>query len=393
MSEPLHQLSLYTKELEDKILKYSQKCSSSKNMAIKILFWNLKFLFKNTNKKPSFNDKKMHVAVEFTGGVGDFVSSAKYVEGLSKYLGEKAIIDLICEDRFLDSVKDLIHNKKYIKNVLTTKKQNYDLEIRVVRFPLVMHYFPQRLTDKALDYVSKVNIFQKQNPMVFQNDFIGTCLSLNEGRTRENQADIDNILDLKNLDFSLSIKSNVFEILAKFALNEKSFITIQTGAGACFSKYQTDTRQWDVSKYEELVTLLKKEYPNYKIVQVGEKRQNAIQNVDMDLRGKTSFSELLVLLKTAKLHISQEGGMVILRHFLEGGKSVVLFGPTDEKFYGFPENINISARPCPYPCEWITKNWMKECMRSGKRPECIYNLLSSSIVEEISKNNMLGREI
>ena len=383
MTEPMHQLSLYTRELDDKILKYSQKCSSSKNMALKVLFWNLKFLFKNINKKPSFADDKMHIAIEFTGGIGDFVSSAKYVEGLSKYLGEKAIIDLICEDRFLDSLKDLIHNKEYIKNVLTKKKQNYDLEIRLVRFPLVINYFPNRLTDKALDYVSRVNVFQRQNPMVFQNDFLGACLSLNMGNTRENQADIDNLLDLKKLNFSLSLKNDVSEILDKFGLNEKRFIAIQTGAGACFSKYQTDTRQWDIRNYEELVTLLKKEYPDYKIVQVGEKRQNSIQNADVDLRGKTSFSELLVLLKSAKLHISQEGGMVILRHFLQGGKSVVLFGPTNEKFYGFPENINISARPCFCQCEWLVKDWMNKCMINNDCVLCMQKILPEHILNVI----------
>ena len=51
--------------------------------------------------------------------------------------------------------------------------------------------------------------------------------------------------------------------------------------------------------------------------------------------------------------------MVHARHFLGGGTSVVLFGPTDERFYGYPENVNLSRRFCPFACELIDDDWIQ----------------------------------
>lgn len=383
-------MSDYLNDLEFKISKYlARNPSNAKYIAAKLIFWNLKFLFKTIKKNPSFKDNMMHIAIEFTGGLGDFASYIKYTEGLYKFLGTNLVIDIICEERFKQQLKTLFYGKDYIHQIICKTTKNYDLQIYLNRFPQIKSYYIHRLSEKALAYIKEVNHFHSQNPLLSKNDFLSCCYSQNMGQSRENQTDINNMLHLKDLDFCLQTELDKFSVLKKFQLSENKFITMQIGAGLCFSEYEKDTRQWDVGNYEKLTELLRNAYPDYTIVQIGESRQQKINNVDIDLRDKTSLSELLILLKTAKLHISQEGGLPILRHLLRGGKSVVLFGPTDEKFFGFAENLNLSCRTCPHPCEWLSQNWITTCMKTGSNAECMQKLTAENVFEAISTSGEL----
>ena len=127
--------------------------------------------------------------------------------------------------------------------------------------------------------------------------------------------------------------------------------------------------------------MLKEKYPEVQIIQIGSKKQSPISGVDIDLRDQTDMEEAFSLLKHARLHISQEGGMVHARHFLGGGTSVVLFGPTDERFYGYPENINLSRRICPFACEWVEDDWMRKCIKTGRCADCMQRLTPEFIME------------
>ena len=69
----------------------------------------------------------------------------------------------------------------------------------------------------------------------------------------------------------------------------------------------------------------------------------------------------------------------------DGGPSVVLFGPTDEKFFGYEENINITARTCPHPCEWLTKDWMKKCLRTNYQQPCMQDIKPKDVLSQIKR--------
>lgn len=97
----------------------------------------------------------------------------------------------------------------------------------------------------------------------------------------------------------------------------------------------------------------------------------------------TTNIEFFNLLSAFLLHISQEGGSVIARHFLSTKKSMVLFGPTDEKFYGFDENENISCRKCNCPCEWLMNDWMYTCPLGKKDDDCMNSITVSNLYSRI----------
>ncbi len=369
----------YINKLQAKIVKYSQKAKTSKRLALRIILWNFKYILKNLAKqKTSYTDKKIHIGVEALGGMGDLIIAAKYVCALEKYFGTDVIIDILCNN------KDLCYkNVIFPKNSVYTKEDapNYDLYISFIRFPVIESYIPNRLNKKVSAYIETVNQFHQKNLFISKNAFLGLAISMMRGRTRENQGDINNLLGMDKLDFKLESNLDIYSVLQKFGINTPNYITIQTGSGRCWENIKNETRQWPEEYYRRFVRLLKDKYPEVQIIQIGSKKQTPISGVDIDLRDQTDMEEAFSLLKHAKLHISQEGGMVHARHFLGGGTSVVLFGPTDERFYGYPENINLSRRICPFACEWIEDDWMRKCIKTGCCADCMQRLTPEFIME------------
>lgn len=362
--------------------KYGDSC---KKIALKLAWWNIKFIFRSTSvQKKTFSDSIQHIGIYVAGGIGDITYAAKYIKALSLYLGGNVEIDVIGEEQAINSLKAIFYKQSFVHNIIRVQEATlYDLQIHLIRFPIILSYDLQRLSKQALRYVEAINKFHEKNPFLTKNGFLGRCYSQMNGRKRENQADIGNILNMLAVDFSIYTQDS--DILKKLNLEQNNFITVQTGSGLHFQHIQNEMRQWPVLYYEQLVKDIKRQYPSYQVVQLGEAHQHAISNIDIDLRGKTDIQELFSLLKSSRLHISQEGGTPILRHFLKGGVSVVLFGPTDESFYGFKENINIAARNCLYSCEWLTKDWMKKCLKTRGHAECMKNIDPKDVLCHIKR--------
>ncbi len=387
----------YFPRLYDKISAYREKYhDNGKKVAFKLAYWNLKFLISTLGEKTGvcknheFTDNLQHISIKIAGGIGDHIINAKYLEALAKYLGKDVVFDILAEPEDIDFLKVIYDDKSYIKQIIPNDCQTeYDLALYVVRFPKVLSYHKERLNAHTLKYVEQLKKFESEHYLLLENDFLGRCYSLLKGRKRENQADIGNILQIAKQEFVLKVSENANEILQKFELKKEGFITLQTGSGRHFSKIGSEVRQWPTEYYARLVIMLKQKYPQYRIVQLGDKEQQKIANIDLDLRGKTDFAELFVLLKEAKMHIAQESGMVILRHFLQGGVSVVLFGPTDINFFGYTENLNLSASLCDQPCEWIVKNWMEKCVKTGDEAECMRLLVPEKVFNRICERNFL----
>jgi hypothetical protein len=380
--------------IRERIELYNVKYPNSYNYIIlKLCFWLVKQIFKKETVKKS-NNQKYKVAFLLSGGVGDIICSMPYI---SKFYSNFYLDNDI--DIFVHETREIIeglflHKKDYKKLDIfnSFSPESYDLVILLIRFPKVLRFKKSHDIElnAYIDYLKKV---YKDNPIMFesgtQGDAIANAYSLLEGNVRSSQADLGQKLKVKSSDFTIDVVDDVTEVLSKFSLLNKQYITIQRGVGEADLTKEKSTRLWEKSKYDETCKLLKSQYPDIKIVQLGVSENYAIKNIDLDLRGKTSFEELKVLLKFSKLHISTEGGMVHLRHFLKGGKSVVLFGPTSKEFYGYPENINLSASLCAN-CEWVSNQWREKCIKTGSYAECMRLLTPEKILQSIIDQGVLS---
>jgi ADP-heptose:LPS heptosyltransferase len=172
--------------------------------------------------------------------------------------------------------------------------------------------------------------------------------------------------------FSISIDEE--EYLATNGLTSKGYITVNTGTNEEYSR-KPSTRIWGHENWKNLISLLRQRLPrNIKIVRVGLPVNGENTEADIDLCGKTNVEQAKALLKHAIVHVDYEGGLVHLRHVLNGGVSVVLHGPTSVGRYGYPENIPVNTGKCLRTCEWTKRDWLTVCQNKEEPHICMQSI-------------------
>lgn len=114
------------------------------------------------------------------------------------------------------------------------------------------------------------------------------------------------------------------------------------------------TKCWYDEYWKELIWSV-----NIPFVQVGTKYDDKIEGA-IDIRGMSSISELLWILKKATAVVTTEGGLMHLAYAVGNDNTIVLKGPTRGKFYNYPSQIQIDSPVCDY-CYWDTPEWYKDC--------------------------------
>jgi ADP-heptose:LPS heptosyltransferase len=133
---------------------------------------------------------------------------------------------------------------------------------------------------------------------------------------------------------------------------DKDYITIHCGLG----NERGWTKTYPPAHWLKVVKMLS----GQNIVQLGGKaEQNLALPGVFDLRGKTNFRQSAYILSRAKAHIDTEGGIVHMARAVNT-PSVVLFGSTPIKFFGYEQNINLRSGACQN-CWHSTPNWYVSC--------------------------------
>ena len=349
----------------------------------------------NSSIKISFSNKELNIAFFLTGGIGDFVIAGAYIK---KFCEKFNIRTDIVSTRNCQIIQDLFYNQNFIRNIYPSFKnienniKDYDLFIRLSRFPEIKHVkedMIKKYSKTLFKYINLIQDFNNKNSDFFQlhpkTDGLAATYCLAQGIKRYNQPDIDGFFKIKENHLKyLKINNDNNCILEKYKLTPQNYITIHRGVD---SAKEYSTKLWPYENYNKLILQLKKYFPNKHIVQLGisPDRCRRFKGIDLSLVGKTTFGELKVILKNSFLHIDAEGGMTHLRHALGGGASVVFFGPTSKDFYAYSENINIKSNMCPIWCEWVKTDWNLHCIKTGKDSLCMRSLLPSMVMQEIRK--------
>lgn len=161
----------------------------------------------------------------------------------------------------------------------------------------------------------------------------------------------------------------------------KDFITIHDGFdGTGFHKFDRSMKSWDIGYWAEFVKLFKVKYPKISIVQIGGVRDRKIVGTDLNLAGKLPFEESLRYLKSAKIHIDGDSGLVHARK-LFNLPSIVLFGPTNIDYFGYKINRNIKAPFCG-DCWWKKNDWMAKCVLGYEGPRCMESIKADMVLKE-----------
>lgn len=152
------------------------------------------------------------------------------------------------------------------------------------------------------------------------------------------------------------------------SLGGRRFVTVHHGADKAMAGGSgLQTKNLPIETWIDLVSRLHS--AQILVVQVGESHEQLIDGVSVDLRGKLALEQTAHLIKYADIHFDTEGGLVHLARAVQG-TSVVAFGPTNVRFFGYPDNLNIAAKNCS-DCWWTTTTWSARCPRGFAEPECM----------------------
>lgn len=404
----------YFDEIHVRLEKYKNVHKDRPRVAIlKMLIWNGLFFIKpprEERKQESSSDKKdvlvevdkskFNVGFLLNGGIGDYVILANYIYKFrQKYDCPLLQIDVLfsrngeaVESLFGDDIVDrkilIEHDEIYGQNI----PRKYDMFIDIDRYPLVTNRNLEKINCNQpllLDYMLEIDRMRMQNPRLFSErplfDGQSAMISSINNIKRIQQADVGKLLGIRQeFEYPIPVREKSEEYLASLGLKDEKYIVVVSGADPKCGGSQSN-KIWSAYYYDDLLGRIKEKYPELVIVQVGANpSEYRFKHVDVDLMGKTSFEDTKVILKYAYLLIGNEGGMVHLRYALHGGKSIVLFGSTDEKFFGYDFNVNIRGKGCAYPCEWLYKDWQLKC-KNKNQYACMWSITPMMVMEKVTE--------
>lgn len=165
----------------------------------------------------------------------------------------------------------------------------------------------------------------------------------------------------------------------KVGLVAGSYVTFHDGASRTES--HLPTRFWPQAHWREFLRLFKENFPEIQLVQLGGKNAPVYPEADICLAGKTELADLPEILNGALCHVDTESGLVHLAQFL-AVRSVVLFGPSDVRFFGYDKNKNLSAGDCG-GCMWMSTDWMTRCPLAREEALCMQNITPQQVLDAV----------
>lgn len=156
------------------------------------------------------------------------------------------------------------------------------------------------------------------------------------------------------------------------------FITVHDGFDMHY-RFTASMKSWDLGHWSEFVRAFKTRRPDIKVVQLGGAKHRKIPGVDIDLAGKLPFHQSLAFLKSAMVHVDGDSGLVHARRVFNR-PSVVIFGPTNWEYFGYPENRNLAPIFCGN-CWWTRPNWMQTCVKGHPRPLCTESVRPQAVLD------------
>lgn len=393
----------FWRDLEKKVRSLQQKRPNApRQAALRLASWGIRSLFKPRlfevddalrSTEEARNDGAAKVLFFLRGGLGDVAMAATYLKELRRFSECDACRFLVAPTNSLAATRSIFRGFQNVEVVDLASNieakmfderllSGVDAWVDLIRFPALKRWNPETfalLAPKLGAYFERIERFNKERAKLTLTepnvDYVKVAFSLANGQNRRSQPDFDKALEMGDATRPLmTVDETAFDVLAKNGLDGRPYLTLQRGVDVSYQG-ANNTRMWPKPYYERLIETIKTNFPELTIVQLGKADPASdLTGVDVDLRGRTTFEELKVLLKNSALHIDGECGMVHFAHSLNS-RSAVFFAQTNVDFCGYPENINVKVDGvCPISCEWVVDDWQDRCPRGFEAPPCMTRL-------------------
>ncbi|MFN3403898.1 MAG: glycosyltransferase family 9 protein [Cytophagaceae bacterium] len=155
-------------------------------------------------------------------------------------------------------------------------------------------------------------------------------------------------------------------------------------------------RRWDKEKFQELIPKINHDFPEYTLVLIGGKNEMGyVKGIEdnvkglpvINLAGKTTLEELLVIIRHCMLMVTNDSGPMHIAYAMKV-KCVSLFGPCSPEQYGLQVNAyNIYKKVYCSPC--VHDFVMPPCKGNN---QCM-KLISVQEVYELCRSLLKGEKV
>lgn len=358
----------------------------------------------NRKKKSVYGDGLIHIAFYPSGGLGDYVISARILEELQTMC--KCRITVFCErmefGKAVYGSRDGVDLLPY--DEFERSRNQYDLALLVEHFIHVKNWDKDRISIlsptlyKSIQYICDNwnSLYVHIQEQCFRERVqFERCRAL--GLDRYTELCMGEAFILSDKYVKIPMNDVYKEQFEERNLNTR-YITINYGADA-MRKGQKQLKMWPKEYYQKFIELIKGKITDIKIVQLGGADAERIRGADSHILGE-SLELTKWILKNAECHIDCEGGLVHLATQLKT-KCIVIFGPTPLHMYGYEQNVNLKSKKCSN-CMGLHEDWAYKCYRtleSGEIPPmCMMDITPQRVCDicvEIlmSGDNVFNEEV
>ena len=331
----------------------------------------------------------LHLAFLLRGGIGDIVINLSWLDALVALSGSIVTVD-VYGGAPRSVMEPLCRGMTYVAEIRSLKEriplERYDAVFDVMQNPQLRAVCWESLKAKSpalCSYARRLLRFQSAHATFYadENQAMGIHYADVMGGGRRRQPDFDGSLHLADSGFTLPCP-DASTVRKTFGLS-RPYVTLHREAGACADSLKL----WSADKYRAFLHAAERSFPSYDFVIIGTdgRVDFASGTGARDLRGKPSFQELMGIVRGADLHIGCEGLIPHLRHYLRGGPSLVLFGPSCARMLGYPENLALSGAECPNGCEGIMPAWQERCLKGHERCRSLEEIQVEDVLRECAE--------
>ena len=326
-------------------------------------------------KKVQVDSPSLRIGITEVAGLGDTIITFALARAVKRAyplsfveLNIGQFRDLFAKDmHHVDSVRQIFHSNE---EAMDRFSRDYDIYMNCLCTPKII------LSEKASEILGSFTSHFYEGYWKFL-ETVGLsmryhCIGISGLHITDFAAKMFGV-PLEELDHRLSWRfDDLNNKLRKRLESLKPYLTVNNSAG----DGQT-VKVWEPERWEQVITFAKNN--GFNVVHVGKSGEVKLPQAESML-GQLRIDELADVLNGATLHMGPEGGLVHLARAV-GTRSLVLFGPTDERVFGYPENININTHTCP-PCWWEASDWTNRCIR-GQGKVCMKAITPEMVIEAL----------
>lgn len=329
-----------------------------------------------SEKKFAFESGEVSVAfTSQSGALGDVLIAKSVFEAIVR-LVPNCKIDIFCVNELSKSyVKAFYGQSKNLNRVLNFQSfyaenaQKYDAALRVWHTVYIDSKNVDRLKVSAPNFLQSLYAISDYN----RNGMNSTAVVLRNitrahilGINRYTCLSCEGALPIYDNHVEIPLTPEGERVFRELNLS-KNYITIGSNLIDSKNLFRHSLKEWSTACATEYISLLNIYLPQIEVVQIGGGGVEILPNADKYIID-ADLEIVKCVLKNSLLHVDCESGLVHLATQL-GTKCLVLFGPTDEKYYGFKENLNLVSDVCR-PCVWAWDDG-STCLRGAKEPPCM----------------------